>query len=163
MDPADFVHQALSTWRVNNSSNLLLLQSIPREGLLLEPNGPRARNIARIFAHMHQARIGWVRWHDASAVADMKRFPKDTVPSRSDLKQALKSSAHMVEAYVDRAFQGQAKIKWFQKQPARFLIYLIMHEAHHRGQIIFALKHSGMRLPAKVTNRQWEIWFLGKE
>ncbi len=161
--PTDFIAEALSTWRVNNNTNLLLLDSISKEGLLLEPSGPRARNMAQIFAHLHHARIGWVRWHEPSAAAQLTRFQKKTVPSRVDLKRALKSSAQMVEAFLQRAFSGQAKIKSFQKQPVRFMTYLIMHEAHHRGQIAYVLKHSGMRLPAETAGRLWAIWFWGKE
>lgn len=159
----DFIVEALSTWRVNNKTNLLLLNSIPKKGLLLEPSGPRARNIAQMFAHLYHARIGWVRWHEPSAAAGMKRFSKGIVPLRSELKRALNSSATMIEAFLERAFQGQAKIKSFQKQPIRFMTYLIMHEAHHRGQIAFALKHSGMRLPADVSAHLWQDWFWGKE
>ena len=153
----------LSTWRVNNNTNLLLLESIPKEGLLLQPSGPRARNIAQVLAHLHQTRIGWTRWHDPASTAGIKRFEKGTIPSRADLKRALKSSADMVESFLERAFQGKAKIKSFQKQPLRFMTYLIMHEAHHRGQIIFALKQAGIRLPRAASENLWKQWFWGKE
>lgn len=159
----NIVDSALQTWRVNNSTNLLLLDSIPRKGLLLEPNGPRARNVTQIIAHLHHARINWIRFQESSAGTDQIKFEKGSVPSRRELRKALKESSKLVENFVRRAFLGKTKIKSFQKQPVRFLMYLIMHEAHHRGQLVYFLKQSGIRLPAPAARKMWEGWFFGKD
>jgi uncharacterized damage-inducible protein DinB len=39
---------------------------------------------------------------------------------------------------------------------AAFLGYLISHESHHRGQVTWALKHSGHPLDQKTSYGLWE-------
>lgn len=39
---------------------------------------------------------------------------------------------------------------------AQFLIYLLVHDAHHRGQILLALKAGGLPLPDEAA--LWSPW-----
>jgi uncharacterized damage-inducible protein DinB len=156
----DLIAEALSTWRMNNSTTLLLLDKIPQRGLELQPRGTRARNIAQVFAHLHNCRIGWIRWHDATYIKKMERFVPRSLPSRTQLKRALNSSAGMCESFFQQALEGNAPIKSFRRQPLRFMTYLILHEAHHRGQIALALKLSGIKIPQDIF---WTRWIWGKE
>jgi uncharacterized damage-inducible protein DinB len=151
---------AISIWHMNNTTTVQLLDAVPQKALMLTPRGPRARNIAQVFAHLHNCRIGWIRWHDSDAVKGIRRFAPRSLPSKKELKAALNSSAVMCERFFQRALEGKAPIKSFRKQPLRFMTYLIMHESHHRGQIALALKLASVRIPPEIF---WSKWIWGKD
>lgn len=49
-------------------------------------------------------------------------------------------------------------LKRWKRAPVTWLVYLIAHEAHHRGQIAQALKQSGIRPPQEVSYGTWAYW-----
>jgi hypothetical protein len=68
-----------------------------------------------------------------------------------------------VEAYVRACLQGKSGPRLFGKDVVRWLLYLISHESQHRGQVLLALKQSGLRLPERVSIQGiWGRWIFGK-
>jgi uncharacterized damage-inducible protein DinB len=51
----------------------------------------------------------------------------------------------------------------FGKNIICWMGHLISHESHHRGQIMIALKQSGIKLPEQVViNGLWGKWISGQ-
>jgi len=83
------------------------------------------------------------------------KFATGEVPSKAQLKKALKASGKAVEALLVGALEGKPKHRGFKKGIFTTLAYFVSHEAHHRGRILLTLKVSGNTLD---KNMQMAIW-----
>ncbi|MFQ5948896.1 MAG: DinB family protein [Acidimicrobiia bacterium] len=157
----DILNHLIEAWEIHNEINLFLLDWVPDKGLeavtLLKTGKPsRGRNVARIFAHMHEVRCR--RLEMAGEVGDLPRFAGSEVPDRERLREALAGSGEKVAALIRSAYEQDQPIKGWKRSPAALLAYWMTHEAHHRGQIAQALKQSAVRPPDEVSYGTWGHW-----
>src|SRR5205085_12429841 len=110
-----------------------------------------------------RVRREWLEYHTTGRHPHMARYDKDAAPSKAALKKSLKHSGAGVEAFLRAALTGDARPRMFGRHAIRWIGYLIAHESHHRGQIMLALKQSGMRLPEAIAIQGlWGRWIFGK-
>lgn len=154
------VESLLETWRVHDGLNLFLLGRIPGEGLaaltLLKNGQPSTgRDVARVFVHIAGVRMAHL---PKAFQGDTVALEKEPPPGREKIRAALEASGAAVEAVLKASLGGDPRIKNPQRTGVRLLGYLISHESHHRGQIMLALKQSGIRLPEDVRFGLWTPW-----
>ncbi len=163
MAEQDLGDQLLTAWQRNQEILDLLLEAIPPEGWTAKPTGSRGRDVARVFAHLHRVRLGWLHAHRTGQRAKLPRVHKGPPPPQEAVRRDLAESGAEVESWLREALVAKPKMKLFGGQPLRFATYLISHESHHRGQVALAVKQAGIRLPEKVAiGGLWGRWIFGK-
>ena len=159
----DLVEQILATWRRHADGLVKLLDAIPAAGMTAKPTGSRGRDVARVFFHVNRVREGWLHMHATGERPKLARADKGPPPKKADLRKGLVASGRKVEAFLAAALAGEAKPRMFGKNPVRWMGYLVSHEAHHRGQLLLALKQTGVTLPEKVrVQGVWGTWISGR-
>ena len=130
------------------------------------------RTIAAIFTHMHNVRTKWVR-----LTAPHLKVPAQLSHTRSTPEQAraglAQSATRCAQMLAEALGAGAGAIQkfsrdgwaqpWLISRPAgpEMLCYMVMHEAHHRGQVCMLAHQLGFPLPAGVANGIWnweKLW-----
>ena len=156
------VENVLEIWRVHDEINIFLLENIPDEGFaavpLLKTGKPSTgRTVSRVFAHLHEVRVSHV---GREFLRGIPRFETGASPSREELLAAFRAASRAVEQRLQRLVETGERRK--DRGGLMLLGYLIAHDSHHRGQILLALKQSGIRMPEETRFGIWEHWFRPK-
>jgi uncharacterized damage-inducible protein DinB len=146
--------QLLDTWAIHNRINLYLLDAIPDDALGAALS-PKSRTVHDLFAHVHNVRLMWLKSAAPDLLDGLDKLETKTVGDKGRLRASLEASGRAIGQLLRQGLAA-GKIKGFKPHPAAFLGYLIAHESHHRGQIGWALKHSGHPLDQKTAYGLWE-------
>jgi len=154
--------EVLATWKRHQQILLFLLQRIPEKHLGAVPLDSKGRDVARQFAHLNRTRLGWLSFHATGERPELPKSAKGERPKKKELRSLLQASGRQIEELLGKAMRKEARVRMFGKSPVRWMGYLIAHESHHRGQILLALKQSGVKLDEKVTVQGlWGKWMFG--
>jgi len=143
----------LNSFNTNNRINQYLIDNLPSEAWTAKSPDGKGRNIAAIFAHMHNVRIMWLKACKAEHVPE--QLDRDKV-TPSQAMRALEESREALSVVMSGALNTDGRIKGFRPDVAGFLGYLIAHDAHHRGQITMLARQLGHSLPKKAMFGMWE-------
>lgn len=155
------IDDILEAWRVHNNVNIYLLERIPEAGFkavtLLKNGQPSTgRNVAKVFAHMLEVRIGKI---PKAFLRDLPPMEAEDALSRDGLIAAFEASGRAFEALLPLSLTKDARIKNPKRTGMLLFAYLIAHESHHRGQIMLALKQSGTPFREERPFGMWTMWF----
>jgi uncharacterized damage-inducible protein DinB len=173
---------AVQIFAANERMNQMLIENLAPAVWSAKPPG-KARTIAAIFTHMHNARCKWIR-----LTAPHLKVPRQLNRARCTPRQAhaglAESSARCVEMLAEALGGGGSGASsagrqnhtrrgprvekfrrdgWARPWPVgvETLCYMLSHEAHHRGQVCMLAHQMGFPLPVKVAAGLWnweKIW-----
>jgi len=146
--------QIVDTWQINNRIDLYLLDAIADEHLS-DALTSKGRDVAKQFAHIHNVRLMWLKVAAPDLNENQTKI-EDAAIAKPLFKQRFTESGDAIGELLSRAVDNGGKVKGFKPHVTAFLGYLLAHDAHHRSQIILALKQSGHRIDQKVGYGIWE-------
>ena len=144
----------LETWEISHRLNEYLLTGIKEEYLNDQPV-TKGRSVGEQFAHINNVRLMWVKVAMPDLLLSLQKIEKEKPITKKTILDAFEKSTTAISAMLTKGFET-GKIKGFKPHPEAFLGYMIAHEAHHRGQIIIALKENGHLPDKKILYGLWE-------
>jgi uncharacterized damage-inducible protein DinB len=150
----------LNAFETNERINQYLLQNLPAGAWRVPALDGKGREIAAIFAHMHNVRLMWLKATKAARIPDQLDRLNCTPQTTA---KALKESAKELLILLGSAANSDGKVKGFKPDVVGFLGYLVSHDAHHRGQISMLARQAGHPIPQKAMFGVWEWGSRSKE
>jgi uncharacterized damage-inducible protein DinB len=151
--PLEVEQELLQEFEHNGRVNEYLVSVLPDAIWRTPPPDGRGRTIAAIVAHIQSvrrtfARMGGVRPGPPS----LDRLTSTRVEAQRALRQSTTDLATLFEAAIAAR---QTRVKGMPRRVVNMLLYLVQHDAHHRGQIFMLAKSLGHEFRGEDVMRVW--------
>jgi uncharacterized damage-inducible protein DinB len=167
--PTQLGRAAVRIFAVNDRMNQLLIEHLDPAAWKAKPHGNnKARPIAAIFTHMHNARTKWIRLSapHLKVPPQLNRAHCTPRQARAGLAQSAARCAQMLAEALGGPGGRIKKFRrdgWGRPWPVgpEMLCYMLSHEAHHRGQVCMLAHQLGFPLPIEVASGIWnweKLW-----
>lgn len=165
--PGEVPAVLLESFRRNGRVNAALLDAITRADLDLS-DGQGGMSIGQHLEHLAGMRKYWLgRVSPAHAEAITfttqegdQRFWEVTL-SPAELRAAFEQGdAAALEAVQSASAGGRGFSGVYESDPAHFLQHIIVHDSHHRGQVMNLLRRGGRSLEQMdaLERATWPVW-----
>lgn len=159
----------LESFARNGRVNRALLATLEMSDLEHD-DGAGGWNIGQLLAEMAEFRYGWLKRvspDHATSVPSVADGNQSTfwliAKSIGELQQAFDAGDAAVREAVVRAVKEGRKFEGaYESHPAHFMQHTIVHDSHHRGQIMTLLRQAG-RPPAERQRLEEETWPIWRE
>jgi uncharacterized damage-inducible protein DinB len=151
--PLDVEQELLDAFRHSGRVNEYLVIVLPESLWLAAPPTGRGRSIAAIVAHMQGVRRTFARMGGARpGPPSLDR----RVASPAQARRAFQRSTEDLVRLFESALESRlARVKGMPRRVVDMLVYLIQHDAHHRGQICLLARSLGHTFSGDDTMRLW--------
>jgi len=151
--PLDVEHELLEAFRHSGRVSEYLVEVVPAALWRTPPPGDRGRSIAAIVAHMQSVRRTFARMGGARpGPPSLDRQRSTPAQARRALRQSTDDLAQLFEAALAAR---QARVKGMPRRTVNMLMYLVQHDAHHRGQITSLARSLGHQFASEDVMRIW--------
>jgi uncharacterized damage-inducible protein DinB len=151
--PLDVESELLEAFRHSGSVSEHLVNVLPDALWRVPPPSGRGRSIAAIVAHMQSVRRTFARMGGARPGPPSLDRNRAT---RSEAQRALRRSTDDLAVLFGAAIAARrARVKGMPRRVVDMLVYLMQHDAHHRGQIVVLAKDLGHEFEGEDMTRLW--------
>lgn len=160
----------LESFSRNARVNEFLLNAMTDEDLALS-DGKDGMTVAQMLSHMGISRGGWLADMSPQYATSTKALTNgkpiwewhtsDRLGIKAMFKAGDEAAIQAVQAHLasGEPFADPWNVGTYQSNPALFLLQNIVHDSHHRGQMIALLRQSGYsREQLDKLEEHWDIW-----
>lgn len=148
----------LESFARNGRVNIAVLDALTPADLALS-DGPGGNSVADLLAHMAGFRRGWLSRLSPGHAEALAEVTPDTDLDRLGLAftQGDQAALRAVQVAVAEARPFELA---YPTDPAHFLLHAMIHDAHHRGQIMTLLRQHGRTAEQLdgLEEATWPIW-----
>lgn len=167
MDHATDPGLAFDAFDRNAEVNAALLQALTDADLHV-PDARGGWTVGQHLGHLAEFRYGWLS-HIAPAQAEGIPSVAEggetdfvlTVATVGELADAFRAGdAAALAAVRERLAEGRSFERVYTSHPTAFLLHTVVHDAHHRGQVLASLRAAGRSrawLDA-IDDATWSVW-----
>lgn len=159
----------LESFRRNARVNGFLLDHLTTEDFSLS-DGKGGDTVLQLLSHMASSRGGWLLEMGLSPehAVELKKLAghaslwewqaSDPAEVRAMLTAGDRAVVNAVQAHVraGEPFADPYAATAFPSSPAHFLPYIVIHDSHHRGQIVALMRQSGRS--KQQMDKLEELW-----
>lgn len=159
--PVDAGAALLRAYAASARVNEYLVERLDPAVWRAKPPGPKMRTIAAIVAHVHNCGLVYLRRADPDAPVppDLDRFR--VTPAAA--VRALAAKRRAVLKVVGPALGRSGRIGGSSHDAATYLAYYMVHDGHHRGQILVQARLLGHPVSVDTMSGMWQWAARGRE
>lgn len=137
-------------WESNQRVNIFMLDHLTDLAMLKAVTPGGGFTVEQHLGHMIEVLASWTHQLDPAATTDvpdlfdLKTRTFVTEPSLERIRQIWNQ---MSAATWDAASKATSTGQLSHVSVPQFLVHMMIHDAHHRGQVLIALKVAGFPLP----------------
>ena len=151
--PLEVEQELLEAFEQNGRVNEYLVSVLSDATWRTPPPDGRGRTTAAIVAHIQSVRRTFARMGGARpGPPSLDRLTS----TRAQAQRALRQSTTDLTAMFEAAMTARrARVKGMPRRLVNMLVYLVQHDAHHRGQIFMLAKSLGHEFRSEDVMRVW--------
>ena len=151
--PLEVEQELLEAFEQNGRVNEYLVSVLSDTVWRTPPPDGRGRTIAAIVAHIQSVRRTFARMGGARpGPPSLDRLTSTRAQAQRALRQSTTDLTALFEATISAR---RARVKGMPRRLVNMLIYLVQHDAHHRGQIFMLAKSLGHEFRTEDVMRVW--------
>ena len=151
----------LKAYSASARINQYLVQHLDRAVWHAPSPLPKGRTVAALVAHMHNCGLRYLERTAPGAPVPDELDRRRVTPAQA--ARALGAKRRAVLAIVGTALRDDGRIVGSPHDAAGFLAYYMVHDAHHRGQILLQARLLGHPISRETMMGMWAFSKRAKE